>query len=1127
MSTPNLNNSQKQFLFIAAIFEDYATRSKTIQYIKGKNVRFGLGPKDRINEVIKETPYMWLEPLTSDIIQSDDEQNYSSVEHTIRVYIADQNFTNEKNLRNAINLTREELMAIIAELSQHPYYVQERMKLIGDITVDTEYSVDDDNLTRSFADLTIRVPFQYTYCSNPVEPIPFYTSDTISYFNSATVSICEIVKACSEASEVTADNGLTKNGNTIELGGTLNRTTIIDGSQTLALYQLTSFQVDSNNIFLQDITGNNILTISNNGVNTNIAGFFSFNLSSTGTAVFTDQRANKVGIEYGGDYTATFVTNSLITKQYADSVVGNVAQPNTQVVFGSGTGLTSNTSFTFTQPFPSLNRIRSTNGSNWLDLGLGRFGILPGVSDNVFSSSGNGVGFVGVNISSGGSQGFGTESLGAGKYLVSYNNSAGNYPGTSITMDMNWILRNYPYSPGDPGEFNIGIQSNKAIFNLIGANGANGTEYGTRLDGSGLRISTANTLHLTNSVAFQVDGKLLYNDGTQANGYVLTSDANGLASWAPSSGGSSLPNYCVIPLTTSTLNACGQTISITGTVSISSLTGSNIRMVMAGTNGTLNYQNDVYYDTSLKDLRVPGVVLAGGNTARSILAFGEADFLGIVNFGLLAGGGTRYVTTDNFGNISATTIPTPLPGQPSGQVVYGNAGTSITSDTGLTWDGNNLQIGTRTNYNSASINASLGAEVGNYQYIVRQDGSEYLQITQYETFQTPYLAGIPDGGAEIAYFGTVGMGIGNYFNTPLKFNTNTLERMSISGTGSITIQSLSASGTRMVVANSNGTLNYQALPTTPNYCLVPLTTSTLVACSGTISVVGNLYGFTTSVVAKRLSLGTTSPILSSNIYIGSDTTGNINFQNIFLETQIKSDVTSSVFGFLSNIGTEATSFNLATLSHFTAGKGVFGSGSTITDQYGFLAGNITGAVNNYGFYGQASAATGVWNAYMSGTAKNYFNGDTGVGTNNPTAKLHLRGVSPNDIFKITNSSSQDVFVANDTSIKINVGVKLNRNTLTTNTTLTDTYGLIYVTGSNPTITLPSLPNSTLDGIVYELKNISFVNDFTLTPSGSNLIDGSNSPIPIKPLGGSPGDWNAVKLSSDGSSWYINYIYLLN
>ena len=67
-----ISNAQKNYLFILAILEDYATRSKFIQYINGVNVRFGVGPKDKINEVIKETPYMWVEDLGSTMLKADE-----------------------------------------------------------------------------------------------------------------------------------------------------------------------------------------------------------------------------------------------------------------------------------------------------------------------------------------------------------------------------------------------------------------------------------------------------------------------------------------------------------------------------------------------------------------------------------------------------------------------------------------------------------------------------------------------------------------------------------------------------------------------------------------------------------------------------------------------------------------------------------------------------------------------------------------------------------------------------------------------------------------------------------------------------------------------------------------------
>src|SRR5574343_977642 len=192
---PIVSNTQKNYLWVLAILEDFSTRSKFIQYIKGSNVRFGVGPKDKINEIIKETPYMWVsDEGTSPILG--DQSKVNSIEHTLRVYVADKQKEDDSNQDSAANNTKEELLVLLAELCQHPYYVQNKIKLTGESDITTEYDVDDDVVIRSYIDITLMVPFQYTYCSNPTDPIPLYNNETISYFNSATVSICQIVAQC-------------------------------------------------------------------------------------------------------------------------------------------------------------------------------------------------------------------------------------------------------------------------------------------------------------------------------------------------------------------------------------------------------------------------------------------------------------------------------------------------------------------------------------------------------------------------------------------------------------------------------------------------------------------------------------------------------------------------------------------------------------------------------------------------------------------------------------------------------------------------------------------------------------------------------------------------------------------
>jgi hypothetical protein len=46
---------------------------------------------------------------------------------------------------------------------------------------------------------------------------------------------------------------------------------------------------------------------------------------------------------------------------------------------------------------------------------------------------------------------------------------------------------------------------------------------------------------------------------------------------------------------------------------------------------------------------------------------------------------------------------------------------------------------------------------------------------------------------------------------------------------------------------------------------------------------------------------------------------------------------------------------------------------------------MTGATNNFGFYGGIASGTNRWNLYMAGTAANYMAGSLSIGTTNTTA----------------------------------------------------------------------------------------------------------------------------------------------
>jgi hypothetical protein len=131
----------------------------------------------------------------------------------------------------------------------------------------------------------------------------------------------------------------------------------------------------------------------------------------------------------------------------------------------------------------------------------------------------------------------------------------------------------------------------------------------------------------------------------------------------------------------------------------------------------------------------------------------------------------------------------------------------------------------------------------------------------------------------------------------------------------------------------------------------------------------------------NVGIGTSPAALSQLHQAGTYPTSSNATQVIRQSGTIPSGTTNEFIGVLSAPATQAASFTLPTLRHFHANPQAFGAGSTVTDQYGFVAeSSLTGATNNYGFLSAIASGTNRWNFYASGTAKNYFNGETLIGS---------------------------------------------------------------------------------------------------------------------------------------------------
>jgi hypothetical protein len=136
---------------------------------------------------------------------------------------------------------------------------------------------------------------------------------------------------------------------------------------------------------------------------------------------------------------------------------------------------------------------------------------------------------------------------------------------------------------------------------------------------------------------------------------------------------------------------------------------------------------------------------------------------------------------------------------------------------------------------------------------------------------------------------------------------------------------------------------------------------------------------TSATFESSVGIGTSS-LTGYNLRVTKNITGATASYGVVNDGVIQSGVTSSASYFFSNASTSASAFTVTNLYHFHTAQSTIGAGSTVTNQTGFFASSsLTGATNNYGFWGNIPAGTNRWNFYAPGTANNYMAGSLGIG----------------------------------------------------------------------------------------------------------------------------------------------------
>jgi hypothetical protein len=117
---------------------------------------------------------------------------------------------------------------------------------------------------------------------------------------------------------------------------------------------------------------------------------------------------------------------------------------------------------------------------------------------------------------------------------------------------------------------------------------------------------------------------------------------------------------------------------------------------------------------------------------------------------------------------------------------------------------------------------------------------------------------------------------------------------------------------------------------------------------------------------------------SISLYNRRNITGSTTSYGNYTQAQIQKDVTSA---FMYRSNPSFADSVVTDVSHFNATQGALTGAAVVNNQSGFRAENtLTGATNNYGFYGNLASATGRWNLYMNGTASNYIAGALTIGS---------------------------------------------------------------------------------------------------------------------------------------------------
>lgn len=209
-----------------------------------------------------------------------------------------------------------------------------------------------------------------------------------------------------------------------------------------------------------------------------------------------------------------------------------------------------------------------------------------------------------------------------------------------------------------------------------------------------------------------------------------------------------------------------------------------------------------------------------------------------------------------------------------------------------------------------------------------------------------------------------------------------------------------AAPTAVTSGDVSGNLNFQVFGGTNNRTIgfLRCTVSTYTSdsdISSTLALGTSPAGSAAAVATMQINsaglVGINATPSLANLQINPSYTSTVT-NGAYIAGTVQSTATSMEV-YRTQPSTAAAAFTLSNMIHFSASQGSIGATSAVTNQFGYYTyNNLTGATNNYGFYGSLASGTGRWNFYAGGTANNAYAGNSRFGgVTAPVATVDVTG----------------------------------------------------------------------------------------------------------------------------------------